>query len=204
MHRPSNAAFGFIVGFALSFAALTFSGCAASQDNAERAAEVNAAIDRQSEAVSAAAVRQTEALDEAVRRGDPEAEAAARNALDEIRKAQQAIAKARDIAGTVVNPDGSTNTEALVGAASTAAFAVNPLLGLGVLIAGPVITGLIAERRRQKAIEDAASVVRSIDAAKASNPKLAEAFKESADVLRATQTADARRLVDVAQGKGAS
>ena len=202
MQNLSNAALGFAVGFALSASAVTIGGCAASAENAERAAAVNDAIAKQEQGLADAEARQRAEL-EAAQAADDKAKAeAAKHALDEIERAKAAVAKARQIAESAINPDGSTNPDAIIGAASTAAVAVNPLLGVGVLLAGPVITGLIAERRRRKVIEDAANIVRSVDAAKAANPKIAEGFRESADILRAVQSGDARRLVDAAQGKG--
>jgi hypothetical protein len=119
-------------------------------------------------------------------------------AIDETRSE---VSKARDLAAKTVNPDGTINLDGAVGAAGAAAFAVNPILGIGVTLLGPLVVGLVQQQRLRKQREAAESVIRSVDYLKVSEPNVAEAFKANAVSISAIQGSDGKRLVDAVQEK---
>lgn len=131
-------------------------------------------------------------------KGDAVAVAKDQADIAKLDKAKSALAQVQAGIAASTNPDGSFNPQGAIGAAGTAAMAINPALGLGIMIGGPLVASLgtwiaqqvrvnSANKNAQQTAAQAQAVVTSIETARQASPEFHAAFEKVAPVIKTVQ-----------------
>lgn len=140
---------------------------------------------------------------EAAANGDKDAQARIAKTIEQLDKARELVKQGETLIKATVNADGSID----FADAGAAAMAINPLLGTGIMVGGPLLAGLIQQIRvRNRAREadqlkqTATRIVDSIEKVKDTDPAFADAFKRNKDTIATIQGKEITSFVNDIRG----
>lgn len=163
--QPLNLGFGWLVYLVLGMIglciALSLAGCSSEPIDLAPIKEQSSSVRA---SIAEAETAQRDALAKAQASGDTKGAEAAQKALDTLATAKKYADDADAAIGRITNPDGTLNPDAATSAFGTAIMGINPLAGVGVLLAGSVFANI---RQRQNAAKAKADAEAKLAAAKA-------------------------------------